>query len=290
MSALVVGLIYYFVSQFINLIFIFPIIAGALVGFLMATAVKGGEVRNPKMAGTFAVVAALLMMGTMHLARAWSVRPDMIDAFTQGEIEDMASANSGGAKPSPAQLAALEKTTRAEVAGYLTPWKTMFIYESLAAEEGTSIGRAGSSSSSSNLPIKGKLYWLLRIGELLAVVLVSAAIAAGAAGEPFCESCKRWQQEEQVLKVHPVQNAQLWEKIGARDWDSLMALKPEQETDDKNVTTVKVTHCPDCQSGTIGATSAGGQVPAEFERRIIAPDSTRVLLEKARDAKRISTA
>ena len=133
-SAILVGLLYFFVSQFINLILIFPLIAGALVGFGITFAVRAGKIRNPKLVGTVAVLAGLLMMNTMHMARAWSARPDMIDGFSQLEIEDAAaSAKASGTALTPQQLAALEKNTRAEIAGIMTPFRTLTIYEQLAA-------------------------------------------------------------------------------------------------------------------------------------------------------------
>lgn len=276
-SAIVVGVIYAFISRFFNLLIVFPLAAGFLVGLGLTFAVTAGKVRNGKITAVVAVLAGLLMMGVVDFATAMSERAEMIDAFTQSEVADLATPANGKA-PSPAQLATLEKTTRAEISGALTPLRTFALYEIIAAEAGTSIGRPGSGSG---IPIQGVFYYLLRAFELLLVAGVSAAVATGAANAPFCENCQKWHQEESVLKRHPGQNALVAEKISARDWNGLMDVPPGEAPDDKNVTTVKITHCPDCSSGTLSATSLGATAPPEFAQINIAPASTQTLRQKA---------
>ena len=282
-AALVVGVIYHLISQFINLIVIFPLIGGALLGFAIAMAVRGANIRNPFLVGTVAALAGLLMMGTMHTVRSLAARGDMIEGFTQSEMAAMPTTARGKdgktVKMTDAQIAAAEQGLRKEISDYLTPWNTVQVYESLAAQAGTSIGR-----SSSGIPIQGNFYWALRIGEVLLVMLASAAIASQAASAPYCENCQKWQEDKTVMKAHPSQNALLAQSIAARDWNGLMETPPGEATDEKNITTVKVTRCPDCNAGTLDVTSLGGSSPPEFKQINIAPDSTKVLVEKANAA------
>ena len=289
-SALVVGLLYHFVSQWFNLIIVFPLIAGALVGFGIALAVTKANIRNPKLVGTVAVVAGLLMLGTMHLARAWSLRGPMIDDFTTQLAAEAPQTKIVGGKEvalSPAELGAQQAQIRSRLEKQATPLAMLLIYEESAAEVGTTIGRPGSGGG---IPIKGVFYWLLRGTELLLVVLASAAIASGAAGEPFCEGCKKWQEDKTVMKIHPAQNALLAQSIAARDWNGLMDTPQGAATDEKNITTVKVTRCPSCNTGTLSATSLGAPAPPEFSRIVIAPTSTQTILAKANSVEAPGTA
>ena len=211
-AAVLVGLLYFFISQYINFIIIFALVAGGLVGGLMTIAVKRAYLRNPKLVGCVAFASGLLMMGTMHMARAYSTRPLMIDEFVSTEIADLNAAK----KMAPAQQTKVEQDLRSDISAYLTPWRTFVIYEQIAGESGSSLGRGGSSSSA-GIPIQGKVYWALRIAEILLAALACAAIASSAASEPFCEACDKWQEKEQLLRVHPRQNDGMWDKIrGAR--------------------------------------------------------------------------
>ena len=289
-SGLVVGAVYAGITQFFSLLILFPLIAGFLVGLGVQRGVKSGKIRNPKMVGVVGALAGLLMMGAADFTSAMINRGDMIAGFAASENEDLGTktqdAKGATVEMTPTQLAAREQTLRDDYSKGFTPLRTLVIYEMIDAAAGTSIGRPGSGGG---IPIQGKLYYLLRAFEILLVMGVASAVASGAASEPFCENCDKWEDDKEVLKVHPSQNAELWDKINARDWNGLMETVPATGIDEKNVTKVKITHCTDCGNGTISATSAGGTVPAEVNNIVLAPASTRALLEKSQESGRMGT-
>lgn len=277
LGALVVGVVSGVISRWINLIFISPLLTGLGAGAILSLAIASGKVRNPKLAGAVAVVMALLTLGTMHFTRAMMLRGDMVSGLTQSMMGSMPPSMKGKDGKmhavTPAERGQMETQVQGVIEHELTPWRTLVFYEEIAAQAGTSISHNGVGTG---VPVKGNFYWLLRAVEAGALLLACVAVASGAAAKPFCEACDGWHKKVDILKVHPTQNAELWQKIGAKDWDNLLKTPVGQTTDSKNLTTLSVTSCEKCGSGTLDATSTK-TVPNDFKSRQISPESTRFL-------------
>lgn len=278
LATLVVGIVSGFISRWINLIFFSPLITGLCAGGILALAISSGKVRNPRVAGVLALLVGISTLGMTHFTRAMSLRGDMVDGITQSEMSMIPAQIKGkdGKMHSltPAERSQLETKLHSVIESELTPWRTLRLYEEVSAQAGTSLKHNGVGTG---VPVKGNFYWLLRAVEAGALILGCIAIAIGAASKPFCEPCDNWHKKTDVLKVHPTQNGELWEKIGAKNWGELLQTPVGQNTDSKNLTTLSVTSCEKCGSGTLDASSTA-KVPDEFKSRQLSPESTRFLL------------
>lgn len=259
MAGLLVGTIYHFIAQFFDLIFIFPLVAGLGAGLAVCFAVTKFRVRSPKLAGIIGAIAGLTIVLTMQIEGAYQMRPQMIDAITQGAMSQTAGTKGVNASQ-----------VRALIEAEFTPLETLRVYESVRGQAGSSI---------KGLQFSGFWFWLVEGGEALGMIAVAALVATGAASNTFCENCQQWHEDKAILKTHPQNNAQLWEKINARDWNGLMQTPRVVGADAKEVTTLSVSRCERCDCGTLSATSAGGTaIPEGINGLQLVPNSTRALL------------
>jgi hypothetical protein len=189
-GGLVLGGIMWGIEHFANiyLIVVFPLAAGALAGGLLALIVRSAKIRNPLIAGLAGLIAGLVVIGTYHFATYYIT--------FRGEAR--AALEETGAK----------NLTEAEVDELTDSFlldevdDTGFIgYMKLAAQEGITISRNLSSSSSSGFTLQDTGAWIYWGVELLAVVLIAAIMAARAAGEPFDEKGGAWYGGQQLIGV-----------------------------------------------------------------------------------------
>lgn len=81
LGAPLIGLLYSFVAQYVNLLLISQLIAGALLGGLLALAIKTGKCRNTRMVIACGSVGGLLLFSTCLFANSMRARSELIDVL-----------------------------------------------------------------------------------------------------------------------------------------------------------------------------------------------------------------
>ncbi len=173
----------------IYLIVAFPIIAAAIVGGALALVVRSGKVRSPFVAALFGLLAGALMYATYHFATYYiTFRGTMREAYIENS----------GRTPTDEQLdRELNELMEDEVgaSGFLG-------YLQIAAQEGFSITRSFSSSSSgSGIELQGTGVWVYWGAELLVIVLITVLMARRPATEPFDEDDNVWYGAPQLVGI-----------------------------------------------------------------------------------------
>lgn len=161
------------------LVLLFPIVAGAIAGGLLARGVYSAKVRSPFVAFLVGLICGVLIFAVYHVASYYiGFRNDVRAIYVEN----------AGEEPTDTELNEfIDFVLEDEVND------TGFVgYLKLLADEGFSITRTASTSSSSGIDLQGDVvfaYWGI---EILIAALFAAFIAARAAGEPFNEDANEW--------------------------------------------------------------------------------------------------
>jgi hypothetical protein len=185
----VIGGILWAIEHFTNfyLVVLFPLAAGAILGGILAFSVRSSKVRSPIIAGLFGLAAGLIAYGVYHFAGYY--------VTFRGEART-ALVENGATNPTEADVDELVNAfLEAEVD------ETGFMgYMNLAAQEGITINRTVSSSSS-GINLQGTGAWVYWGIEVAAAALIAAFMAGRAAGEPFDENAGTWYGKPQLVAV-----------------------------------------------------------------------------------------
>jgi hypothetical protein len=250
-GAPLVGLLYSYVSQYMNLLFFSQLIAGALLGGLLALAVKMGKCRNPRMAIACGVVGGLLLFSTYLFSNSLRARQQYIEIgslfISTAKITDRAG--------KPMQMS--PEQAREALSQRYTPLSFFPTYLRMNAASGVTLkGSRSSSSSAGGMTIKGTWYWLLLAAELGLVMLAAAAIAQSTSAARFCERCDEWWKTSTVHKTHPDLGEELVARATAGDWQGMRAVVSDKKTNEKNYCHIVLSRCPKCSDGTVAINAA----------------------------------
>lgn len=230
LGALVGSYIYYlFDKHLFTLIILFPAILGAIAGGGVGLGVLYGKVRYPLLAGVIAVLLGAFAYVMVHY---WSYRA------LPGELAE-AYKEETGIELSAAQSKDLTDWVLEEEVG-----QTGFVgYIKLTAEEGVSVGRAGSSSNFLKLP--AFLAYPLLLVEMLISAGVAGMVAGSMASDLFCERDNLWYKTRDILKSSGTSAQAIAEAIEAGQYDQIPELiEPPQKA---LYSQVKVKACPRCR-------------------------------------------
>lgn len=242
LASVIVGVLWHFVGRFIDLVIIFPMLAGGVAGGIVTVIAKSGMSRSTKLALLCGLLVGPLTYGTKLVCNAYSVRPELVQGLSQ-------SVTPSGA--TPAQKAQIEQ----KVEGLLTPMRTLRLYMVLMEETGVTL-KSSHSSSGSGTRVSGNGYWVLLGVETLAVSLCALALLWSAASEPFCEGCQKWHGTSVVMQANPGQNPLIADAIRARNWGQFVGIQPGS-WNNKAVTTVTLSRCEGCNGATLKTASTG---------------------------------
>jgi hypothetical protein len=237
LTGVVVGIIYFAVSKIFDLIFLFPLIAGALVGGVIGSQIKSRKVRNASFALACGVMAGVLAYGIKVTGEAYTVRASIVDEATP-EIALARGISEADAR------AYLEKR--------LNPVETFKLY---FEDYGVKLTHGGSSSGAA---ITGRVFWLLLAAQCALVAWIAGATARDNASFPFCEACRTWRKTDFVTGKHPKQAKQLIDLVRRQDWESAKNLPLAAKINDKAICRVQAVYCPTCQSGLVQVSSTSG--------------------------------
>lgn len=170
------------IANLVYLIILFPLVMGAIAGFLVTVAVRSGKIRNPGVAILGAVVAGLMIYGAM-----WATDYFQFRNTVKTEILKDSPKTDPADSEELIDLGLMMETGQSGFVGYV-------LYQD---KQGVSIGRVTSSGKGVNLGAVGS--WIYWGAEILIILWVSIVIGKKPASDPFCESCERWYGKEQIV-------------------------------------------------------------------------------------------
>lgn len=177
-SGIALGLIEGFISQWFNLLIIFPMLLGLGVGFAVTFVVEKKHVRAPVLATALAVLGAGLAHTAVHVAQYENFRSAALTAMRdEARVKGIDSAQVNDELLD----AVLERDTGSS--GFMG-------YLKVASEQGTEVKRFGQSSG--GLKMSGPLYWIMVLVDFAIAIGGAAYLAWSASTEPYCEGCERW--------------------------------------------------------------------------------------------------
>jgi hypothetical protein len=255
LGAPLIGLLYSFISQYMNLLLFSQLIVGAMLGGLLALAIKTGKCRNARMAIACGVVGGLLLFSTYLFTNSLRARKEYIE-FGSHLI---AASNVTDRSGKPLRMSA--EQARATLNRRVTPLRFFPTYLRMNAESGVTLRGSRSSSSTGGITVQGPWYWVLLAAELGLVMLTASAIAQSSSTARFCERCDEWWKTSTVHKTHPDLGEQLVARAQAGDWQGLRAVVSDKKTNEKNFCHVALSRCPKCSDGTIAINSTVNGTP-----------------------------
>jgi hypothetical protein len=172
-GGLAIGGATFAVSRLFYLIVLFPLLMGAGGGFLQAYAVNRGKVRNPAIAGAFAILTGLVIYGTLNVGYYVAFRQEVAKELKK----NLGQSDEAQINQIIDQNVLQQETGSTGFLGFLK----------LSAREGVGITRG-----SSKLELKNEWAWGYWAIELAAICGITAFMAFAAAKEPFCENSDEW--------------------------------------------------------------------------------------------------
>ncbi len=188
----ILGVIAYLISKYIYLVPISPLILALLSGAVAGLAVRWGKIRN-------SIIAILigLAMGTVSYGvyRAAEYAGTMVEIARISAIKDIAGLIAqvqGGQRQ-------LDVFLQREVGqdGFIG-------FTEFLAQEGMTITRTGSSSSTGGITLVNETlygYWAI---EIFATLLIAAWMARSASRKPYCEDGNKWLKDSDFQMVGAV--------------------------------------------------------------------------------------
>jgi len=269
-AALCTGAVLHIVSQWINLLVVFPMVAGAAVGFAAAAIVKMRKIRAPLLVGGLALVGALLTwstdmgIGYVRMRMAFSEEIGKLAEAYESNTEDKLGADAlartidvvfvalgSGEEPDGAALVATltnepfprEDGTLADPVPRPAFPAVVTGYLRFAAAEGTTIQNNGRSETRVGATGTGLLWGL----EVLLMVAVAVGIAFARASQPFCEHCRDWYGDKEQIFVVSADTDRKAALEAVRQGDAAaLALVANPNPDPKKFVTLHLRKCPTC--------------------------------------------
>jgi hypothetical protein len=239
-GAPLLGGIVAFVAQYIYLILLFPFVAGAAGGFMVAQGVRWGKVRDATVAAIFGLLLGLFVYGSYRYIEYFLFRNDV-----RAEIVKEMEAEFGWADATVADEVfdevLLEETGKTGFLG-----KVLF-----DAKIGMSVAYTRSASAAldgtdSGVNIGTTLTWVYWLFEVAVFAGVSSFMAMEAAKRPFCEYHDRWYKKEKSLGgVNPSQAENAIGLLNADDYAAFgKMLRPKTPVPGVEFF---IERCPGCQ-------------------------------------------
>lgn len=185
----VLGVIAYLISKAIYLVPISPLVLALLSGAVAALAVRWGKIRNSIIAILIGLALGTVSYGTYRAAEYAGTMVEIAQISSIKDISGLIAQVQGGQRQ-------LDTFLQGEVGqgGFLG-------FAEFLAQEGMTITRTGSSSSTGGITLVNETlygYWAI---EAFAILLISAWMARSAARKPFCEDGNKWLKDSDFQMV-----------------------------------------------------------------------------------------
>lgn len=252
-GALLVGIAYHFIARYFDLLILFPLAAGGIVGGILASLARKHKVRSKPALALMGIGCGLVCYGTRVFGDSLYHRSQLLPLMATRMATHAAGKN-----------VALASTLTPRAEKYLrtryTPITYFPLYLQMAAEEGVSISSSHDySNSSANAPITGLGFWGFFALDALLIVGAATGIAWGQAASPFCEPCDAWYGPElTVSRLHPDQGEVAKKLVESRDFAGLGGLRGEGATE-KLHCDILMSKCNTCGVGQLGVRTTRGK-------------------------------
>lgn len=260
--AILIGIVYHFIAQYLDLLILFPLVVGACVGGVLASLAKKHKVRSKFVLCAFAIAGGLLSFGARWAGDAFQAREE----FISSSASQLSNGN-----------AALEAKAQTFLRNTYPPAKFLPLYLQAVAKQGMTISSHGSSSS--NAPITGTAFWVFVLADALIMCGTATAIAWGQATSPFCLGCDSWYGTEMtVSRLHLNQAGEAANMAKSGNWTGLGELRSEGATE-KSYCDVLLSKCPSCSTGKLTVKSRSNNSVKTLWSNAVSPADTRKLEE-----------
>lgn len=240
-AAVVAGVIYYYITSFTktDLVFVGPLLAGALVGAVPAGLANRGKCRNTAAAVLIGLFAGLLMYGVKIGGDIIAERTQIVNGFVKDMTDD-------GLMTAP--------KARRWVEAYMTPARSIDVF---FQHTDVAITPEGGSSSESS-PITGWGFYGYEAFHALLATFTAILIVVATVRRPFCENCDNWKVSTGILVKSPKQLKDVIARVRAQDWLGAHALPNTGRIDNKNHCNVYIERCPGCGDSHVAVKSTSG--------------------------------
>ena len=180
-----IGIFVSLLSNFIYIVFLFPLGMGFLGAMFVEKAIHDAKIRKAAQGIFLGTLMTVAIYGAYHFSDYLVFRGGLVF-----EMNNQIVAETGRSELEAANFKAdytlKEETGHTGFLGYILHMD----------KRGVEIGRTVGSSSFNLGPFFTWTFWLL---ELAIIGWLTVAVGRKAAGRPFCEECNRWYGEEQRL-------------------------------------------------------------------------------------------
>lgn len=241
---IVLGIVAFYISQFLWMILIFPVIVGFAVGFSGSFFVKRMKIRNPGICGMAGFLAGCLAMLTTHYMEYRELRHqiDPLLGENADAVRHLANHLEEYSRPDadlPEDVKEVVKNLKAEPE-FVKLLKIDSVWKMIdhKAHEGVQLKRARGGGGGSNLGYVGSyIYWIF---EALIVAGVGYALMSSAAAEPFCPHCHVWKQK---TILGPFSGAK---ETAAAIQEGMLLHFPPAMQDSPSMAKISIYACPEC--------------------------------------------
>lgn len=191
----VLGVIAYLISKTIYLVPVSPLALAFLSGLFATLAVHWGKIRNSIIAILIGLLIGTVSYGVYRVAEYAGALVEIAQINAVKDISGLIAQVQGGQRQ-------LDLFLEREVGqgGFLG-------FTEFLAQEGMTITRTGSSSSTGGITLVDEslyIYWAI---EAIVILLIAAGMARSSARKPFCEDGNRWLKESDFQMVGAINNA-----------------------------------------------------------------------------------
>lgn len=263
-AAPILGGLLALVGSAFYLIFLFPIGMGLLNGFIVSQGVRWGKLREPVVAGVFALLFGLTVYGAYRYVDYQLIRREIRSAIVEGLMFEF-----GEADPAEVDFI-LDEFLYAETG------QTGFIgVVLLDAKAGMSVGRVGRSTT---INIGTTLTWVYWLFEASMIVGIPIFLAMAEAKRPFCEFHDRWYSSEKSLGG--IATGHIKETLNLLDTGQYESFgKTLNARSPGSGVEIFIQQCPDCQQSSpnliikrVQRTSKGKKDYTVLSQRTITPE------------------
>jgi hypothetical protein len=269
------GTLYSFVAQWMDLVILFPLGFGLLLGALLAIPIYTAKIRVRFLVVVCAILASAFLMGARIFGDSLQAREAMISNARNGWYVGKTTRTHG--KMTTLTGDEIEQRLRLR----FSPLRFFKLYLQSAGQTGAAIGDVGKSPRSTDLNLSGGWFWGFEAMNFALIAAMAIAASLHYASAPFCEECRRWLgNAQEITKVHPHQSAELVEKLRRRDWEGAAGIVGKNVSDQKQ-SVLSAASCPACGQAQLKVKTTGGALPkTDLEMPVSADDVAR--LQKAR--------
>ncbi|KAB8141255.1 hypothetical protein F8S13_19350 [Chloroflexia bacterium SDU3-3] len=198
------GVLLGLLAQVVYLVFIFPVMLGAVCGGIVTQMARKRKVAIAPFVMLCAVVMALIAYmsyhGTSYALFTYQASDQLAKDYPDSTPEQRDRA---------IQQSLYDTTGFSGVLGFL----------SLSASSGITIGSMGGAHGI--MPLVGPFVWGYWVVELGIVVTVSGLIARGESKKRFCYTCGEWYRGENIGTIRRLNQEQIVQLMRLQEWKAL---------------------------------------------------------------------